>query len=234
MFFKKKPASLTPSAANSQICAALATPDEARDHEWRHQFYQIIKGGLFAFAGMITDGNGRGYVGVYVVDEADENTKAFEELARYAFECEAGIAVLDHQSEEGEAPLEILRFGAIWSYVVYGELAGNPDVMNDYAQALKAGHQNPFEAEVSDSNKALTGSSTEEFFPLPVRDMIMGEVQEIAPDANVNFQLWQQERYAMPSSIQVIVKPELTDAQKEALSRQFAWYSTPYLPIGVQ
>ncbi len=246
---------------NQSIREMLEIPNEGRSHHWWDMFYNVVKEGYFEIKGAVTGPDDRNYICAQLCDDhmingivspikqnfikmspahTQKNQNAtelqivnFSSLALHSYERLAGIAIIVEDKLE-KRPDAILRFGAVWSFIYYQELAGCANVIYDYHESIKKGISNPLETTVSDSDKIRLGKPSEEFFPSAIRRLIEKEIKKDMPEASVEFNLYEQECYAMPFSILLSLGLETPNELKNKYIQKLVWYMPPYLPLTTQ
>lgn len=214
----------------------VTIPWDDRDYKWKEKFYDLVPENTFQIVGGMTDPDGNPYAsatlpGLASVDNA-EKTKSFPELIDYCMKRHCGLAFV--MKVNSDMPDALLRFGSIWSYYEYQNLAGCANVVDDYKKAYQITPECPFDALISESQAVYIGQPSNEFFPPYMRDILTEEIEKYFPAAKPSFHLLNQEKYAMPFSIMVQLHCPIEPQQMNTLRNKLLWFMPPYLPISIQ
>lgn len=237
---------------HSVLKELFKTPLEQQDVEWNKKLYDLTPGAWFEIKGNITDPEGRTYIAAKLVEAehidqiktSQENPNRyiaphekteitdFSSVAIQAANSLLGVAIIT--TEENRRPDALIRFGAVWSYCEYGDLAGCGNVIVDFERAFSIDQKNPFDVTVQETDHYTVGKPNEAFFPLFIRQIISEEIKSVYPTATPDFSLLTETRYAMPMSILIQLGINISDNEKRNLQHQLTWYMPPYLPVAVR
>tara|TARA_B100000949_G_C14227059_1_gene427214 strand:+ start:131 stop:880 length:750 start_codon:yes stop_codon:yes gene_type:complete len=225
---------------------------ENQGFAWSKKLYDLLPDSWLEIKGNVTDPDGRTYIAAklaedsfidqiktsqenpnrYIPSEDKTNIADFSSVAIQAANNLLGIAIIS--TEENQRPDALLRFGAIWSYCEYGDLAGCGNVIVDFERAFSIDQKNPFDVTVQETDHYTVGKPNEAFFPLFIRQIISEEIKSVYPTATPDFSLLTETRYAMPMSILIQLGINISDNDKRNLQHQLTWYMPPYLPVAVR
>lgn len=159
--------------------------------------------------------------------------KNFHSVAKMAAENFSGIAL--YGSKAQEEPNMTIRFGALHSYLQYGDVGGPPQICENMQRAIPVNPSNPKQA-IADKNDMNfeEGVPSEEFFNDFLRTCIRQDLRKLTKNENleVSFLLRQQFMYVMPHMIVLKTSEPIGNQEKtNALLQELTWWMPVYLPL---
>jgi hypothetical protein len=232
--------------------------------QWDQMVYVLSKDALFEPFSITIAPNGRPYLHVYVPSREEvkvmmqdgdgiqiksltkpssssqqKNTdhityKNFASVCNTAVQNYAGLALYSDR-ENRTQPGMTMRFGALYSYLQYGDAVGPQQLVDNLIKAIQANPGNPKQAILDKTNKASReGEPSEAFFNEFLRILIRQELRMITKNENlsVNFILRQQEMYAMRDMLVLEPSVNLGDAERASqIMQALTWYMPLFLPL---
>jgi|GEM_PF-5163305 len=211
--------------------------------QWDHIVYHLIKDALLEPLSMIIAPNNRPYLHVYVpsrdeieimIKESDGVTcKNFAGVCETAVNSYAGLALYANKNQQN--PDMTMRFGALYSYLNYGDAGGPAQLVDNMARAIRINPQNPKQA-IADQNDMTfeEGEPSEAFLNDFIRACMRQELRKYTGNQNleVGFLLRQQYMYAMRHMIVVTTsQPIGTQDEIHQLMQGLTWYMPLLLPL---
>lgn len=159
--------------------------------------------------------------------------KNFASICKTAVESYAGIALYGSKAQDD--PDMTIRFGALHSFLQYGDVGGPPQLCDNMKQAILINPSNPKQA-IADENDYTfeEGAPSEEFFNDFIRVCMRQELRKYTGNKNleVSFLLRQQFMYVMRHLI--VIKPSESIGDQKATStllQNLTWWMPIYLPL---
>jgi len=157
----------------------------------------------------------------------------FGSVAKMAYESYTGIALYGSKAQED--PNMTIRFGALFSYLFYGDVGGPPQICENMQRAIPINPSNPRQAIVDENDMNFEeGVPSEEFFNDFLRTCIRQELRKLTKNENldVSFLLRQQFMYVMRHMIVLKTSEPLGDQEKtNTLLQELTWWMPIYLPL---
>lgn len=233
--------------------------------QWDQIVYHLIKYALLEPHSIIIGPNDRPYLQVYVpsreeIDimmnendgvkinpgrtskvqsswKTDQVTyKNFAGVCKIAIENHAGLAL--YSSKDQREPNMTMRFGALYSYLQYGDAGGPAQLIDNMIRAIRTNPQEPKHA-IADENDLsyIEGEPSEDFFNEFLRICIRQEFRIHTGNNNleVDFMLREQNMYVMRHMIVVKTSQSLGNQEEtNRLMQNMTWYMPLYLPLAVK
>ena len=124
----------------------------------------------------------------YIAPHDEMEVLGFPALAGEALKSLLVVAIVS--TEENQRSDALIRFGAIWFYCEYGNLAWCGNVITDFDKAFSIDSQNPFDVVVEETYHYKVGKPSEDFFPFVIRNIISEEIKSVYPTATPDFSLF--------------------------------------------
>ena len=162
--------------------------------------------------------------------------KNFHSVAKIAYENYSGIAL--YATKAQEEPNMTIRFGALFSYLFYGDVGGSPQICENFQRAIPINPSNPKQA-IADENDMNfeEGVPSEEFFHDFIRTCIRQELRKLTKNENldVSFLLRQQFMYVMRHLIVLKTSEPIGDQDRiNQLMQGLTWWMPIYLPLAFE
>lgn len=227
-----------------------------------HIIYHLIKGALLEPHSFIFGPDNRPYLQVYVPSreeieimmrenngikinpprtskpqsggESDQITyKNFASVCKTAVGSYAGLALYSKMDQR--SPHMTMRFGALYSYLQYGDVGGPAQLIDNMMRAIRTNPQSPKQA-IADPNDTSfqEGNPSEPFFNEFIRMCIRQDLRKTMHNDNleVDFFLREQYMYVMRHLIVLKISQSLgPQAQANQIMQNLTWYMPLFLPL---
>lgn len=155
--------------------------------------------------------------------------RPYKNIVVYALERAAGIAIMSERSID-IPPAATITLGETASYYTFGHHGGNIIMQDLYKNALNVNSDNPLPAEISDND-------ARHYFDLKENDMVpdfiiremIREIKNLLPEAEPEFKLLSQDRYAMKYSLCIML--DVPAHLQQELMKKMLWMMPHYLSL---
>lgn len=166
---------LKPSIENTAELSQLFSVDRKnRDEAWSDSFFAALPlAALRTREERVFNGpDGFLYFGLFMPKEEETyNAVSFEEALEFCTKEGIGIAIFSADSDQ---PEWVFNYGSVWNYKVHQNFYDNPFANPPFEDK----NSDKKEDESKNSESILVASPSEEYLPLPVRAVILRDLQQ--------------------------------------------------------